>query len=325
MHAHSAKLNHWFMRECLAEQLLPKFLQHLSTSNASSHPFPGHWQSVISDHIAFNKRVKEEKFRQAHLAWLNLTQVIPPSTLLSCKTLASRTLDHYVKTRSAKLRCKLQRLITQSSWNTASLHDCVQNNSSHVLTSDEHTLLGLGLAFSLPPKPETYTDLITSIQHLESYARNLVPELRTLKGCVLTALHQLNNKGAGLPRRLNKALQSLKGNAQLMILRADKGNMVVVMDKDKYLSAAEEMLSDTNVYARLRRNPMETEQAKYNNEVNRIFESMPIGAAPPRYLAYLPTLPHLYVTPKIHKDPIKYRPIVSQARAFTTPLARKLT
>ena len=52
---------------------------------------------------------------------------------------------------------------------------------------------------------------------------------------------------------------------------------------------------------------------------------MPTGAAPPRYLAYLPTLPHLYVTPKIHKDPIKYRPIVSQARAFTTPLARHLS
>ena len=70
---------------------------------------------------------------------------------------------------------------------------------------------------------------------------------------------------------------------------------------------------------------METEQAKYNNEVNRIFDSMPTGAAPPRYLAYLPTLPHFYITPKIHKDPIKYRPIVSQARAFTTPLARHLS
>ena len=55
--------------------------------------------------------------------------------------------------------------------------------------------------------------------------------------------------------------QSLKRNAQLMILRADKCNMVVVIDKDKYLSKADVMLSDTNVYARLRRNPMETEQA----------------------------------------------------------------
>ena len=55
-----------------------------------------------------------------------------------------------------------------------------------------------------------------------------------------------------------------------MNLKADKGNKVVVMDKSHYLSKAFEMLADTNVYEKLRKNPIESEQASYNNEVNRI-------------------------------------------------------
>ena len=105
----------------------------------------------------------------------------------------------------------------------------------------------------------------------------------------------LRGKEFGYPWQLCNALQSLKRNDQIIILKADKGNMVVIMDKANYLSAAHEMLSDTNVYDRLRKNPIVTEQSNYNKEVKRIFESMPIGAVPSRFNAYLPTLAHLYI------------------------------
>ena len=209
----------------------------------------------------------------------------------------------------------------ESAWSTASLTDCVENLSSYTLTTEEHQLLGLGLAFALPPRPETCADVITAIQHLESYARDIAPELRTLKGFVLTGLQHLNKAGAGLPRRLRVALQSLRTNSSVIILKADKGNRVVVMDKSHYLSKAFEMLADTNVYELLRKNPIESEQASYNNEVRRIYESMPAGSAPYRFIAYLPTLAHLYLNPKIHKDPVSFRPIVSQAQSFTKPLS----
>ena len=235
-------------------------------------------------------------------------------------------MNHYKKKRSDTLKTKLERLILQSTWNTAALPDCVKNLSSHTLTPDERSLLGLGLSFALPPRPETYTDLITSIMQLESYARELVPELRTLKGCVLSALQDLDKKlGVGLPRRFHIALQSLRRNSSIIILKADKGNMVTIMDKGDYRNAAYDMLSDSNIYQQLRKNPTESEQAAYNKEIGRIYESMPIGCVPHCFNAYLPTLAHLYLNPKLHKDPISYRPIVSQAQAFTTPLAKHLS
>merc|ERR1712055_966654 len=128
--------------------------------------------------------------------------------------------DTYKKTRSDKLTAKLQCLMQESAWSTASLTDCVENLSSYTLTTEEHQLLGLGLAFALPPRPETCADVITAIQHLESYARDIAPELRTLKGFVLTGLQHLNKAGAGLPRRLRVALQSLRTNSSVIILKA---------------------------------------------------------------------------------------------------------
>ena len=70
--AQGSKSSHWFMRECLAQQVLPNCLQYLAANNSSNHPFPAHWQAVMHDQIAFHLREKEGKFRQAHETWLHL-------------------------------------------------------------------------------------------------------------------------------------------------------------------------------------------------------------------------------------------------------------
>ena len=38
--AHNAKLRWHFLRECFAEQVLPKSMQHLKRYNSNGHPFP---------------------------------------------------------------------------------------------------------------------------------------------------------------------------------------------------------------------------------------------------------------------------------------------
>ena len=44
-----------------------------------------------------------------------------------------------------------------------------------------------------------------------------------------------------------------------MTLPADKGNQVIVLDRHTYLSEGEKMLSDANVYQKLRKNPINDE------------------------------------------------------------------
>ena len=52
---------------------------------------------------------------------------------------------------------------------------------------------------------------------------------------------------------------------------------------------------------------------------------MPAGVAPKRFLAYLPTLAHLYLNPKIHKNPVSFRPIISQSQSYSKPLSRHIS
>ena len=107
-------------------------------------------------------------------------------------------------------------------------------------------------------------------------------------------------------------------------MKADKGARIVLLDKETYITSGEEMLADTNVYERLNKNPLRSEQQSFNKELTRIFKRMKV-LLPLRFKAYLPTLPFMKFSPKIHKPNLCFRPIVSQSQAFQKPLAKHLT
>ena len=142
----------------------------------------------------------------------------------------------------------------------------------------------------------------------------------------------LRNKVGGVLRRANipksnlscrqrGALKSLKRDKDIVILPADKGNATVVMDRTKY---DEKMgtLIDTPTYKKLSKDPTKTQEAKVlkilRNEkaVGRTeYEAMRPSASRP---------PMIYGLPKVHKDNIPLRPIVSCIGSPTYRLAKHL-
>ncbi len=52
-----------------------------------------------------------------------------------------------------------------------------------------------------------------------------------------------------------QALQTLQDNKDIMILPADKGRAVVVLDKSEYQQKAQALLNDTNTYKKLSKDP----------------------------------------------------------------------
>ena len=125
------------------------------------------------------------------------------------------------------------------------------NFSKLSLTDAEKTLLVKGLSFALPPKQLSYLDYLITF---ELFYRS-IDNLKTLSGDNLdftrtrikdNALMPFCNYNANVPQRLSneefEVLKTLSKNCNLVIKKADKGNLVVIVEKDVYLRHMETII-----------------------------------------------------------------------------------
>ena len=121
------------------------------------------------------------------------------------------------------------------------------------------------------------------------------------------------------------ALKQLKADKNHMVLTADKGVALVVIDRVDYIRKAQEILEDTNTYRVIQTDPTSRLKNKLIGILRRIktatglqdniYRKMyPTGASPPRF----------YGLPKIHKENIPLRPIVSSIGSVAYGLAKVL-
>lgn len=119
-----------------------------------------------------------------------------------------------------------------------------------------------------------------------------------------------------------KAINTLKRNPNIMILPADKGNSIVIMNAPDYINEANRQLSDTSTYKELD----EDLTIKHNEQIQEYIEiNGPQQGLSPKTISLLtpkyPRTPIFYTLPKIHKParPPPGRPIVS---SFGCPTER---
>ena len=115
----------------------------------------------------------------------------------------------------------------------------------------EKFLLQKGLNFSIPSKKLNHADYLVNFELFYRDIHNLqVISTRDLdfiktktKNIALSFFRSYNN----LPQHLSKegfdALKNLR-NKQIVIEKSDKGNSIVVVDRDKYIEKMENILSD---------------------------------------------------------------------------------
>ena len=119
------------------------------------------------------------------------------------------------------------------------------------------------------------------------------------------------------------ALKQLKSDKSHMVLTADKGVVLVVIDTVDYIKKAKEILEDTNTYRVIHTDPTSRFKNKLINILRRIktatgmqdniYKKMyPTGASPPKF----------YGLPKIHKKNIPLRPIVSSIGSVAYGVAK---
>ena len=108
-----------------------------------------------------------------------------------------------------------------------------------------------------------------------------------------------------------QAFAELKKDQSRVILTADKGVAIVIMDKEDYLKKANALLEDQGTYKALKTDPTSRMKSKMINLLKKIKTGGGIDDI--LYKKIYPTgavTPKFYGLPKIHKSGIPLRPIV---------------
>jgi hypothetical protein len=116
----------------------------------------------------------------------------------------------------------------------------------------------------------------------------------------------LQNEGFTTTQDEKTALRNLKESSDIVILKADKGNATVVLDRTDYDKKVFDILSDSSSYQKLNSDPtrkieriLNQKLSSYSSQARKRFGSS--GEVCPRF----------YGLPKIHKPGVPLRPIVS--------------
>lgn len=117
-----------------------------------------------------------------------------------------------------------------------------------------------------------------------------------------------------LTRAEMSAMKKIKSNTDIIVKNADKGGMVVVLNREDYKQEALRQLSDTQTYVKLKEDPTR----RFGELLFKLIdEGVYLGVLSLRVSNYLevqePLTPIFHHLPKIHKKdrPPKGRPIVA--------------
>ena len=202
------------------------------------------------------------------------------------------------------------------------------NLSDYEPTQEEIKVLNLGLNCHIQPK---YDPLIKKTE-MEILFQNIIkleeqdqvithPDLANYLRAESCKNRYVKTESILTPD-LHKAAQSLKNNKNIVIRKADKASLYVILNKEEYHSKINCILSDTTKFVKINKDPTNSIKTKVNKLIttlnatnNELKISKIIGDYEPGYI---------YGNVKTHKPNQALRPIISQVLTPTYEIAKTL-
>ena len=199
-----------------------------------------------------------------------------------------------------------------SSTSSCILDKWVINLSKKELTPEEKSLLWKGPKFAVTPVTNPIKEYIftTTVAALQAGELNGV-DCSSLYHDVSRILNTFTNKPVhtNIAKSEHLALENLRKDKDCIIVTADKGVALVVMDKTEYITKCEALLQDNSVYQHLTKDSSPIlvkilQDYKNNNFISgtEYTQLRPHGSNSPAA--------RFYGLPKIHKDNMPVCPIV---------------
>ncbi|XP_046387273.1 uncharacterized protein LOC124156657 [Ischnura elegans] len=195
----------------------------------------------------------------------------------------------------------------------------IVNLTEEELDKDLTAALSKGLNFVPTPKRIPYMDIIGGV---EGAIRKLPQEeAEEIRNEVSAALKRAVIPKSNVSIAEKRALTTIKKNPNIVVLQADKGNATVLMKTVDYQEKLRSLLNGST-YRPITRDPTDSLVRKTAALIKRC---IPENENTRTLMPQAPVPPRMYGLPKIHKDGIPLRPIVSAIGSPTYNLARHLT
>ena len=202
------------------------------------------------------------------------------------------------------------------------------NLSDFQLSCDEKEFLNLGLNYHIQPKYDKLHKktelevLYNSLTDLEKDKKITMDHRIVEQLASESTKHRNPYYRSSIPENLRKAAKELKNNENIVIRKADKSSIYVILNKNDYMDKLNLILSDTSKFKLIRRNPIETIKKKANELISTLNAAQDgihlqkiVGDYSPGYI---------YGNVKTHKANNPLRPIISQVPTPTYSLAKSL-
>lgn len=234
-----------------------------------------------------------------------------------------------VTQRMGVLNMKVKRLMVNpaNDLNIGYNESAFKNLTNVEFPHNVERILALGPNFALPkiPGKDQLFRLIADVDYIAK--QDFVGEgSNVIRARCANAIHNyvnyhqrgVDSDSRKLLRLVNDTKLFLDNKCDIIITKADKGNVTVAMMTDEYETKMNQLLDDNNTYEVITKNPTNCTQVNNNEIIEKLFDYQCIGIGEYRKcISHNALTPRIYGLPKIHKDGIPLRPVVSYIGAPT--------
>ena len=245
-----------FSHSCLRENVLPKSLQFSPPIRSSrgfrlarKHGFDFLKLRITECHVTIKLK---------NLSCAKILEVLRQS--ISCNDFNSwlaydRQKQHLISLKIKKLhKDKLNRLIqaklSSKTKFSKQKERWVKNESKRILSFHEKEVLERGLNFAIAPKTLPVMSIASAVEKGLKPLGNS-PSVDIARAKITQILSNWRPPTPNLTEEKFKALKQLQQDKTITILKSDKGNATVVMDKNDYEEKMLMLLADNKTYERI--------------------------------------------------------------------------
>lgn len=203
-------------------------------------------------------------------------------------------------------------------------HPRVKNLSNVEFSGNELKLLNKGLKYNLQSKitQKSLENLAVDSEVAIVLSNNDI-ETKTLVAREIRNASPYGNSIFRSDTLLLRSIQQKIHDNDLVVSRADKGNCIVILNRNDYKQKVLDIVQ-SNEFSILRKDPTPNFHKELKNVVKNSSYVFETDQQKSIVVPMNPQSPILYGLPKLHKDNIPVRPVVSYLDAPTYKLARKL-